>query len=166
MWTDCPDVAYAVDSQQLTVNRRQSRTKKEAVVAEGLKGGWMRGPVVAVSEKLDGSPRTKVVSLRLAQGVLRKLLFHELADRLAVDALSGKLRHRGFHHPSHVFRGRRAGLGNRIGDRAIDVGAIGGGRQVRFEHAHLGRFLLDEILTSTLGELLDRILPLLDERGD
>ena len=50
------------------------------------------------------------------------LLRHELVHRLAVDVLAGELRHHRFHHAAHVFRRRRTGLGDRLGDGAFDRG--------------------------------------------
>ena len=74
------------------------------------------------------------------------------------------LRHRRFHDAAHVFGGGRAGLGDRVGDGGVDGRGIGSRGQVRFEDENFSRFLVDEILTAALGELFDRVLPLLDER--
>src|SRR5206468_144643 len=48
----------------------------------------------------------------------------------------------------------------------FDDGRIGRRRKVRFEHADFRRFLVGEIRATALRKLLDRILPLLDERAD
>ena len=59
-----------------------------------------------------------------------EFLTHELVHGFAVDALSGQPRHRRLHHASHVLRRRRAGFGDRVGDRLIDrrAGSAAAGR--------------------------------------
>ena len=64
------------------------------------------------------------------------------------------------------FGERGAGLGDGLDDGAFDDGGIGRGRQIGFEHADLGGFLVGEILPAALRELLDGVLPLLHERAD
>src|SRR4051812_44137479 len=91
---------------------------------------------------------------------------YELADRLAVDGLAGKFRHRGFHHLAHVFCGRGTRVGDGKGDSLLERGRIDGRGEIRLEHDNLRGFLVDEILTAALRELLDRIAPLLDEGVD
>ena len=95
----------------------------------------------------------------------RELLSHQLVDGFAVHRLSGELRHHGFHHAADLLRGGRARLGDRLGDGTLDVRWIDGWRQVVFENAYLGGLLVGEVLTAAVGELLDRVFPLLDERG-
>ena len=45
-------------------------------------------------------------------------------------------------------------------------GRIGRRRQIRLEHRDFGGFLVHQILAAALRELFDRVLALLDERGD
>ena len=51
-------------------------------------------------------------------------------------------------------------------DGVFDGGRIGRRREIRFEDPDFGGFLVSEVLPAALRKLLDRILPLLDERAD
>ena len=91
---------------------------------------------------------------------------HELVHRFAVDRLSREPAHRRLHDATHVFRGRGAGFRNRVRDGLFERGGIERRWEIGFEYGDLGRFLLDEICAAALGELLNRVAALLDERVD
>ena len=88
-------------------------------------------------------------------GLGSKLAADRFVDRAAVRVLAGEARHHRFHHLAHVLDGGRAGLGDRVRNRRVDVGGGGGGRQICLEDRDLAGFLVDKVGAAGLGELLD-----------
>ena len=62
------------------------------------------------------------------------------------------------------FDRRGAGFGDGRGDGGVDLLGGRGRRQVVLEHGDLGGLLVDKVGAAGLGELLDRVAALLDER--
>src|SRR5688572_30635088 len=89
---------------------------------------------------------------------------HRLVDGASVRGFARELRHHGLHHLAHVLRRRGAGFGDRGGHGGRDLFRRGTRRQVLLEDLQLAGFLVDQVLAAGVGELLDRVAPLLHQR--
>src|SRR5882724_13415054 len=95
----------------------------------------------------------------------RQLALHRLAHQLAVYPRSAELCHGGLHHVAHVLHGGRAHLGDHCFHCRRDLGFADGLWHIALDKRDLLLFLGRQLRTAALGELLDRILALLDKRA-
>src|SRR6266566_4662622 len=77
---------------------------------------------------------------------------------------SGKTRHDILHHGAHVFHCGRTHFADDRSYSRHDLFFSGGFGQISFDQLDLGGFLIGHLLATAFGELLDRILALLDQR--
>src|SRR5687768_2423399 len=115
--------------------------------------------LVIVAAPADAADRASV-EVEEDGGLGAKLAADRFVDRLAVGVLARQLRHHRLHDFSHVLGGCGAGFGNCRRNGRLDVLGARRRRQVFLEDTNLRGFLVHQIGTARLRELIDRIAPL------